>query len=111
MSIKKSNIFSKTIIKSDDEVFEDIIDKESFKLQRIISKGHKTPKDEWYDQDKDEWVMLLQGEAILSFFDEEDIRLESGDHINIPAHKRHRVSWTKPDTETIWLALYSESSE
>jgi len=107
--IKKSNIFLDIDINLDAELFEDIIQKESFKLQRIISQGHTTPKGEWYNQDEDEWVMLLCGEAILSFEGEEDVRLVGGDHINIPAHKRHRVSWTKPDVKTIWLALYSES--
>lgn len=109
--INKSNIFLDIDTNLDVELFEDIIQKESFKLQRIISQGHTTPKGEWYNQDEDEWVMLLCGEAILSFEGEEDIRLVGGDHINIPAHKRHRVSWTKPDVKTIWLALYSESSE
>lgn len=109
--IKKSNIFLETIAKNDDEVFEDIINKETFNLQRIISFGHTTKENEWYDQESDEWVMLLSGEAILSFFDEEDIRLKAGDYINIPAHKKHRVSWTKPNVETIWLALHCLASE
>jgi cupin 2 domain-containing protein len=44
----------------------------------------------------------------LSFFDDEDVHLKAGDYINIKAHKKHRVSWTKPDAKTIWLALYSQ---
>jgi cupin 2 domain-containing protein len=51
-------------------------------------------------------VILLKGEAVISFMDEDDIRLKAGDYINIPAHKKHRVSWTKPDEETIWLAVH-----
>ncbi|MDY0234153.1 MAG: cupin domain-containing protein, partial [Sulfurimonas sp.] len=106
--MEKSNIFSNIPTNLDDELFEDIINKESFKLQRIISQGHTTPEDEWYDQDEDEWVMLVSGEAVLSFFDNEDVHLKAGDYINIRAHKKHRVSWTKPDAKTIWLALYSQ---
>jgi cupin 2 domain-containing protein len=109
--IKKSNIFLDIDANLEKELFEDIIQKESFKLQRIISQGHTTPKDEWYDQDEDEWVMLVSGEAILSFENDKDEHLKAGDYINIPAHKRHRVSWTKPDVKTIWLALHSQSSE
>ncbi|MCK9490572.1 MAG: cupin domain-containing protein [Sulfurimonas sp.] len=109
--MKKSNIFLNISSDLQDEIFEDLVKKESFKLQRIISQGHTTPKDEWYDQDEDEWVMLVSGEAVLSFFDDEDVHLKAGDYINIRAHKRHRVSWTKPDVETIWLALHSQSSE
>ncbi|EQB39320.1 hypothetical protein M947_07625 [Sulfurimonas hongkongensis] len=105
---KKSNVFLDITTNLDEELFEDIIKKESFKLQRIISQGHTTPEGEWYDQDRDEWVMLLCGEAILAFEGDEDVRLGAGDYINIRAHKRHRVSWTKPDAKTIWLALYSQ---
>ena len=65
--MKKSSIFLNIAEKVDDELFEDIIKKESFKLQRIISQGHTTPEGEWYDQDRDEWVMLVSGEAVLSF--------------------------------------------
>jgi len=50
--------------------------------------------------------MLLQGEAVLSFIDEPAIKLKAGDFLNIPAHKKHRVEWTTPDVETIWLAVH-----
>lgn len=109
--IHKSNIFSNISADLEDELFEDLIKRDSFKLQRVVSLGHTTPKGKWYDQDEDEWVMLISGEAILSFEGEEDVWLIAGDHIDIPAHKRHRVSWTKPDVKTIWLALYRQSLE
>ena len=106
--MEKSNIFSNISTNLDAELFEDIINKESFKLQRIVSQGHTTPEGEWYDQDEDEWVILLCGEAVLSFENCEDVHLQAGEHLNIKAHKKHRVSWTKPDAKTIWLALYSQ---
>lgn len=89
-----------------EEVFETIFLKDGLKIERIISKGHTTPKEQWYDQDSNEWVILLEGEAILSFEDSEDVKLSTGDYINISAHKKHRVSWTTPDKETIWLAIH-----
>lgn len=103
--MQKINIFANIPKKLDDELFEDIISNETLKIQRIVSQGHTTDKFEWYDQDSDEWVILLQGEAVLSFEDEDDINLKSGDYINIPAHKKHKVSWTKRDEKTIWLAV------
>jgi len=106
--MEKSNIFSNISTNLDAELFENIVNKESFKLQRIVSQGHTTPEGEWYDQDEDEWVMLESGEAILSFENGEDVHLQAGEHLNIKAHKKHRVSWTKPDAKTIWLALYSQ---
>lgn len=89
-----------------EEVFETIFLKDGLKIERIISNGHTTPKEQWYDQDSNEWVILLEGEAILSFEDSEDVKLSTGDYINIPAHKKHRVSWTTPNKETIWLAIH-----
>jgi len=104
--MKTTNIFNNVPKKLQEELFENILTKDSIKIQRIISKGHITPKDEWYNQDNDEWVIVLQGEAILSFKDSDDVRLKSGDYINILAHTKHRVSWTLPDEETIWLAVF-----
>lgn len=77
------------------------------RIERIVSRGHATPDNEWYDQDQHEWVLLLQGEAILAFDNErDDIRLQAGDYVTIPAHCRHRVAWTTPDTDTVWLAVF-----
>lgn len=69
--------------------------------------GHASPPGFWYDQPEYEWVAVLAGEAKLRFADREDlIRLGPGDWINIPAHRRHRVEWTRPDAPTIWLAVF-----
>ncbi|MEA1893413.1 MAG: cupin domain-containing protein [Campylobacterota bacterium] len=99
------NIFANLPDNLKEEFFEDIIKKDSLKIERIISKGHTTQQD-WYDQVDDEWVIVLKGEAILSFENSEDVRLREGDYINILAHTKHRVSWTKPEIETIWLAIH-----
>ncbi|MFA5232995.1 MAG: cupin domain-containing protein [Sulfurimonas sp.] len=104
--MNKSNIFELIPSTLKDELFEELISKDGIKIERIVSHGHVTPEFEWYDQRRDEWVILLQGEAIISFLNEDDIRLKAGDYINIPAHKKHRVSWTKPDEDTVWLAIY-----
>ncbi|MEX0741030.1 MAG: cupin domain-containing protein [Pseudohongiella sp.] len=77
------------------------------KIERLVSRGHVTPEDEWYDQTQHEWVVVLEGEAIIAFQGErEDIHLGPGDYVNIPAHCRHRVAWTRPDTNTVWLAVF-----
>lgn len=102
--INKSNIFSLIPKDLPEELFEDIISTEKIKIERIISKGNIS--NEWYEQDKNEWVILLKGGAILSFENEDDVSLNEGDYINIPAYKKHKVSWTKEDVETIWLAVF-----
>jgi cupin 2 domain-containing protein len=104
--MKNSNIFSNIPNEIQEEIFEEIISKENLKVQRIISYGHTTDKFDWYDQESDEWVIILEGEAILCFENQEEIVLKKGDYLNIPAHTKHRVSWTPPHTKTIWLAIH-----
>ena len=104
--MKNTNIFENIPKNLNEEVFEELLSVNSLKVERIISYGHTSPKSGWYDQDNDEWVILLKGEAVLSFCDKDDVRLKPGDHINIPAHTKHKVSWTIPDQETIWLAVH-----
>ncbi len=100
------NIFSNIPKDIPKEIFEEIVSVENCKIQRIISKGHSTPDDQWYDQDKDEWVILLQGSAGLLFEGVDNpINLQPGDYFHIPAHVKHRVEWTDNNIETIWLAV------
>lgn len=100
------NIFAELPKNLEQEVFEILASSETVKIERIISKGHTSPKTGWYDQEQNEWVLILQGEAILSFEHDEPVRLTEGSYINIPSHKKHRVDWTDPNHETIWLAVH-----
>ena len=76
-------------------------------IERIVSRGHHSPEGFWYDQDRNEWVVLLSGQAGLLFEGEECSRvLEPGDALTIPAHTRHRVEWTAPGQDTVWLAVF-----
>ena len=100
------NLFSGIPDNLNDEVFESLVQVDNLKIERIISKGHTSPAQGWYQQDQNEWVVVLKGEAKLLFADDREVHLLPGDHINIPAQCRHKVSWTLPDTETIWLAIH-----
>ena len=100
------NLFANIPKNLDEEVFEQLVKSEHISIERIISKGHQSPQSGWYDQDKNEWVLVLSGKAILSFDEGSDITLKKGDYINIPAHKKHKVKWTDPSVETIWLAVF-----
>ncbi|MDQ1264712.1 MAG: cupin 2 protein [Campylobacterota bacterium] len=104
--MRAENLFSNIPSKIPEELFDVLISKGDVKIERIVSYGHRTPNSKWYDQDRDEFVVLLSGEAVLSFEGAEELKLFAGDSINIPAHQKHRVEWTKPDTQTIWLAIY-----
>ena len=106
MSISISNIFELVPADISDELFENILTGENIRIERIVSKGHASPKSGWYDQDEHEWVIVLKGEAKIEIENQVTVHLMSGSYLNIPAHTRHKVSWTEPDTETIWLAVY-----
>jgi cupin 2 domain-containing protein len=77
------------------------------RIERIVSSGQASPPGFWYDQDEAEWVVLLTGAAGLRFADEAETRvLRPGDHLLIPAHRRHRVEWTDAQGLTVWLAVH-----
>ena len=90
-----------------EELFTDLIPDRGVKIERIVSTGQSTPEGEWYDQPRDEWVTLLQGEAVpLQFEDGAEATLTPGDHLLIPAHQRHRVARTSESPPCIWLAVH-----
>ena len=102
-----NNFFSGLPEQISNELFETILNRNGIEIERIISKGHETPPGEWYDQEWDEWVLLLQGRAILSIQNEaKPIEMKAGDYLLIPAHALHRVEWTETEPETIWLAIH-----
>ncbi|NET59612.1 MAG: cupin domain-containing protein [Symploca sp. SIO2E6] len=88
------------------ELFESLISTEKVVIERIISTGQATPPGEWYNQETDEWVILLQGKAELSYENGERIFLQAGDYLMIPAHVKHRVEDTSSDPPCIWLAVH-----
>jgi len=89
-----------------DELFETLVKTDAIHIERIISKGHSTPKDGWYDQDQNEWVLVLKGVACLAFEDGSEASMGPGDSLEIPAHVKHKVEWTDPEEETVWVAVH-----
>ena len=89
------------------EVFELLLETSAFLLERIVSTGQQTPPGEWYDQERPEWVVLLCGSAKLRFEERDElVEMCPGKWVHIPVHCRHRVEWTDPEIESIWLALH-----
>ncbi|CAM3153104.1 hypothetical protein VIMY103929_20625 [Vibrio mytili] len=88
------------------EMFDELLNYQTLRIERIVSRGHVSPEEGWYDQEEHEWVVIIQGAGEIEFKNGPVKRLEAGDHINIPAHTKHRVNWTTPDKETIWLAVF-----
>jgi cupin 2 domain-containing protein len=75
------------------------------RAQRIISHGHVTPEGEWYDQEEDEWVAVLEGSAKIAFPDGREVSLHAGDSLLLPRRVQHRVSWSS--SPCVWLALFA----
>jgi len=107
-SLKLSNIFEVLSFpqKTDSEIFEKIISSPNLLIEKIISTGQITPPDQWYDQPQNEWVILLQGEAILTYENGSNFHLKTGDYLLIPSHVKHRVDYTSDHPPCIWLAIH-----
>jgi cupin 2 domain-containing protein len=89
------------------EVTETLAAGRNVSIERIVSMGQASPEGFWYDQPEDEWVMLLSGSARLTIESEPDeLAMTAGDALLLPAHCRHRVTWTTPNEPTVWLAVF-----
>ena len=104
--MKSANIYGSIPKDLNNEALDEIFHTQGIRIERIISKGHTSPENGWCDQEENEWVMVLEGSGTLTFEDGSVAHLSKGDHINIPAHCKHRVSWTDPNQLTIWLAVF-----
>ena len=89
-----------------EELVSPLFEQPGVRLARIVSRGHVSPPGFWYDQSEGEWVAVIQGAARLQIEGQGERRLGPGDHLFLPAHCRHRVSWTDPDLDTIWIVLF-----
>jgi len=101
------NLFTSLPADTSLERIEPLLESATVRIERIVSHGQSTDVGDWYDQDENEWVVLLKGEAQLRFEDDNQLLdLKPGDYLNIPAHRRHRVEWTASDQPTVWLAIF-----
>lgn len=81
------------------------------RVERIVSRGHCSPPGFWYDQAEHEWVMVAAGRARLVVEGRpEPLELGPGGWVELPAGLRHRVEWTDPGCDTVWLAVFYPAS-
>jgi cupin 2 domain-containing protein len=106
-TLRLRNLFAAIPRELTDELVERLLDMDRFTVERIVSRGHRTPPATWYDQEQDEWVLLVEGSAVLRIDGlPTPLTLQPGDHVLLPAHTRHRVEWTPAERDTVWLALH-----
>ena len=104
MAITVKNFFANLPAGADGESFATLFENANAKIERIVSHAHQSPAGFWYDQDDDEWVIVLRGDATLEFGNGELVEMNTGDYLAIPRHVKHRVARTSE--ETIWLAVH-----
>jgi cupin 2 domain-containing protein len=106
--VQPGNLFRHHAAGLPDEVTDVLLRHDCVRIERIVSRGHQSPAGFWYDQAEHEWVVVLAGRGRVVFdSDRGAVTLGPGDYIAIAPHERHRVEWTDPDTDTIWLAVFS----
>ena len=98
------NIFDYNLDRNKDEEFlTEIFKTKNIKIERIVSFGQTT---DWYDQDENEFVILLEGNAEIEFEEKRVVSLKKGDYIIIPSHDRHRVIKTSSNPDCVWLCFF-----
>lgn len=100
-----TNLFQDIPEQLPEELTSVLADSSEIRIERIVSDGHASPEDFWYDQERNEWVLLLSGSAVLTI-ENKQVELKTGDHLFIPAHQRHRVESTSATEKTIWIAVF-----
>ena len=92
---------------AENEQFLELLGRPGLRIERIVSTGQCSPPGFWYDQADGEWVLVVQGEAVLRFADAPaPLTLKAGDFVDIAPHRKHRVESTLPGRTTIWLAIH-----
>lgn len=107
MEIK--NIFENIGQAGEEEQFDSLLKLPDCRIDRIVSAGHSSPAGFWYEQENDEWILLIQGEATLEV-EGEYLELKTGDHLFLPKNCRHRVERTSVEPACIWLCVFSIES-
>jgi len=99
--MKTGNLFDGASPPVQGERFDVLLDHRNLVVERIVSSGDVTPQT--YVQPQDEWVVLVQGEALLDV-DGEAVALKAGDHVFLPAHVPHTVR--RVSEGALWLAVH-----
>jgi cupin 2 domain-containing protein len=112
MTITKKDLFAGISDNLKEELIETILQTSNFRIERIVSHGQSSKEGFWYDKSDSELVILLKGNATLCFENQSQlIKMNPGDYLHIEKHVRHRVEWTNPELETIWLAVHYNETQ
>jgi len=96
------NLFSKPVPNSG-ELFETLLKNDQVTIEVIVSSN--SPEPTLYNQSNDEAVLLITGKAHL-FINGEEVIMNPGDLLHIPANTPHKVLKTEKGTR--WLAIHTK---
>ena len=97
------NVFDLPELPLPEELTTVIAERGNVRIERIISTGQES---DWYDQCETEFVVLLDGNAVVEFESNRSVSLSRGDTLFIEPHERHRVSYTTSDPPCVWLCVF-----
>ena len=121
--MEKINIFDLKDLSERKEVVKILTENENVKIEKIISTGQVT---DWQESDKNEFVILVQGNAEIEYYENKNfktneniiknqkntndmkLQLGKGDTVLIRKGERHRVSYTSKNPCCIWICIFFE---
>ena len=97
------NIYKLPPLPLTEEVTTILTENKNVRIERIISTEQVS---DWYNQTETEFVVLLEGNAIIEYENGESIAMTKGDTLLIKSHEKHRVSYTSSKPPCVWLCVF-----
>jgi len=97
------NIYELPPLPLTEEATTILAENENVRIERIVSAGQVSG---WYDQAETEFVVLVEGAAVIEYADGERIAMSKGDTLLIEPHERHRVSYTSSEPPCVWICVF-----
>jgi len=97
------NVFELPELPLAEELTTVLAENSKVRIERIISTGQVSG---WYDQAEAEFVILLEGSAVIEYENGRTIALSKGDTLLIMPRERHRVSCTSSEPPCVWLCVF-----
>ena len=97
------NIFDLPTLPLSEELTTVLVESNNLRVERIVSTGQVS---DWYDQDETEFVVLLEGDAIIEYDNGGTVAMSKGDTLLLLSHVRHRVSYTSENPPCVWLCVF-----
>lgn len=100
-----TNIFENTEEAGEEGLFDLLQKGDHYRIERVVSVGHSSPEGLYYDQENDQWIMLVQGTATLEL-EGKLVDLKAGDYLFLPKNSKHRIEKTSIEPACIWLCVF-----